>query len=859
MVSYQRQKLGQIRSQPISRTTECFLHNSSAEKQTKPLDLSNRNNCSANFWLYILRLFSIYIGIVFIYSDAYAEDLDSGLIKYVTFDEQGIDYSKINGKIVPGKFGAALKLERSRDYFDLGDLSVMEDYKFTIGFWYKSDNGRGWVFSEGNSSNNVAICGLVFSNRIKMFCRSSAASSMKRIRTISYAINDNRWHHVALTGDGNQMSIYIDGLLLGSMSLPELKPSFNMTSLGRLGRRNSTAYVKATFDDVRIYDRPLSLSAIRNLSKAPVIAKEAEPVASSISIPAHELPTPPLKLPTQAPILATEAASFEFPEANLTALFGKVPRPGVHPRILFGPAQLPAIRSRIRNSGSGKRAYGLLKRTADRLRKGELSGFYSALKSGDRNALKKIKSCFWRDKARMVMSYEAFIILIEDIRGSRTSDFTKALTTFAQITGGFYKKDVCRWLGDDHYALADLAYAYDFVYGKLSARQRSTIRQAVTAKLSKRRGYGMDLHRNDRIAPPNFQMHGMSHYILNLAFEGQPGFSESLNAKSESLAWDFLKYEIHADGTPREGMHYFHFGMEHGAEALIAMSRRGHNIINHQNYRRMLNWYIYSVEPYGYKFSTHGDTIRQDGGLMDNYTLLKYVWSNNTLFDYAWRHRMGDNYERFNQLHDYLMPAIFGANLKSVSKNATSLNLPLAFHSEDRGFSVARSSWDPDALSLHFSSRTDLHTTGHYHSDHNDFTLSARGRNWVKDWGYHSYRDYQHNLVRIDGRGQGYFPAFGTFPKFIHNDIITVSVGDAKYAYTYRWVHKSRKGASGYKKHSWQLDPNVNPIERSNTTWRSKWNPVQMAFRTVSWGRGSNPYVLVIDDIKKDNKSRLYE
>jgi hypothetical protein len=187
------------------------------------------------------------------------------------------------------------------------------------------------------------------------------------------------------------------------------------------------------------------------------------------------------------------------------------------------------------------------------------------------------------------------------------------------------------------------------------------------------------------------------------------------------------------------------------------------------------------------------------------------------------------------------------------------LDLPLAFYSEQRGFSVARSSWQPDALSLHFSARTDLHTTGHYHSDHNDFTLSARGRDWVKDWGYHSYRDFQHNLVRIDGRGQGYFPTFGEFPKFIHNEIITISVGDAKYPYTYRWVHKSRKGATDYKKHTWQIDPNVNPPERSNTTWRSEWNPVQKAFRTVSLVRGSNPYVLIIDDIKKDNQLRLYE
>ncbi len=771
-----------------------------------------------------------------------SDDINQGLVRYESFEDLNNTNATSKGKSVPGKYGDALSLNGSREYLDLGDMGLMEDYQFTISFWYKSDNGRGWAFSEGHSADNIDICGLAISRSLTMFCRSSASSSMKKKKTVSFDINDSRWHHIALTGDGDQMRLYIDGTHQGAMSLPQLRPALNMTSLGRLGRRNSSAYIKAAFDELRLYDRPLDLSEIRAIGDMP------SPVADELEIAAQT---------EQAPSLAT--TTLELPIANLTALFGKTPNPGVHPRILFGPDDLPAIRLRIQNTGSGRRAYSLLEQMADHLRNGALRDFYSALKSGDKGALNRISSCFWKDKARMVMAYEAYIILIEDINGSRASDFATALTTFAELTGGFYKKDICNWSGDDHYALVDLAYAYDFAYNKLSSNQRYRIRQAVTTKLQGRLGYGMDMNKEDRIAPPNYQMHGMGHYILNLAFEGQSGFSNHLNTQAEALAWEFLEHEIHADGVPMEDMHYFNFGMEHGAEALIAMSRRGHDIINHQNYRRLLNWYIYSVEPYGYTFSTHANTIRPDGGLMDNYTLLKYVWSNNGPLDYAWRHRMGDNYGKFNQLHDYLLPAIFGANLLDESKEAASLNLPLAFHSQEKGFSAARSSWEPDALSLHFSARSDLHTTGHYHSDHNDFTLSARGKDWAKDWGYHAYRDFQHNVVRIDGRGQGYFPSFGAFSKFIHHDDITVSIGDAKYAYTYRWVHNSRRGASGNKKYAWELDPFVNPAGRTNTTWRSEWNPVEKAFRSVALVRGTNPYVLIVDDIKKDNQSRQYE
>jgi len=806
-----------------------------------------------NVALYLTKILSVFAINAVMTSSVLAEAPSEGLIKYMTFDknEEGI-FVKDADQFISGKFGRGLSLSGSRDYIDLGDLSVMEDYTFTVSFWYKSKSSRGgWIFSEGNSSNNIPICGLSINRYIKMFCRSTASSSMKKSKIIKRELNDDNWYHIALAGDGSDMTLYIDGNYSGSMELPHRKPSFNMTSLGRLGRRNSAGYIDAVFDEARIYDRQLSDQDIASLAANRLPQEPDRFVASESATPESTL--------TALQVQSAPTAKFELPKADLEKHFGRTPKLGVHPRILFGPDELPAIRNRIRSTGSGKKAYEIVKRTAGHLRNGHLQQFYRALISGDRNAMKKISNCFWLDKARMVLSYEAYIILIDDIKGSRADDFARALTTFAEITGGFYKKNVCQWSGDDHFALADLAYAYDFAYHRLTNTQRNKIRQAVAAKLNGKVGYGMDMPKNDRIAPPNFQTHGMNHYILNLAFEGQPGFSSSLTTKAEALAWDFVEREIHRDGTPREEMHYFNFGMEHGAEAFIAMARRGHSIINHENYRRMLNWYIYSVEPYGYKFSTHGDTIRQGGGLMDNYTLLKYVWPKNLPLDYAWRNRMGDKYEKFNQFHDYLLPAIFGANLLSESRHAAAIGMPLAFYSEDRGFSVARSSWESDAISLRFSSRVDLHTTGHYHSDQNNFTLSARGRDWIKDWGYHSYRDFQHNLVLIDGKAQGYFPSASEFPLFIHNDVITTSVGDAQYAYTYRWVHNSRRGASDYKRYSWELEPGLDQKGRTNTTWRSQWNPVQKAFRTISLIRGQHPYVLVVDDVKKDDRTRVYD
>jgi hypothetical protein len=40
---------------------------------------------------------------------------------------------------------------------------------------------------------------------------------------------------------------------------------------------------------------------------------------------------------------------------------------------------------------------------------------------------------------------------------------------------------------------------------------------------------------------------------------------------------------------------------------------------------------------------------------------------------------------------------------------------------------------------------------------------------------------------------------------------------------------------------------------------RAPWYPVQKAFRTVTLARGQHPYVLVVDDIRKDDAEHLYE
>ena len=76
-------------------------------------------------------------------------------------------------------------------------------------------------------------------------------------------LTDNQWHHVAATYDGSVMKVYVDGVLEGS------KTASGAISTGiadvLIGSRDNRFYYTGSLDDIRIYDRTLSESAIQQI------------------------------------------------------------------------------------------------------------------------------------------------------------------------------------------------------------------------------------------------------------------------------------------------------------------------------------------------------------------------------------------------------------------------------------------------------------------------------------------------------------------------------------------------------------------------------------------------------------------
>ena len=167
----------------------------------------------------------------------------------------------------------------------------------------------------------------------------------------------------------------------------------------------------------------------------------------------------------------------------------------------------------------------------------------------------------------------------------------------------------------------------------------------------------------------------------------------------------------------------------------------------------------------------------------------------------------------------------------------------------------------------------------HFHSNSTMFTVSALGRKWAIDRGFHIAETKDNSLVLIDGRGQGFFPVGGKTAEYREEGNLTVIAGDASEPY--HWMTNSKNGIgvpylAGFtwepdteqdivkkyaevarmdKEHPWK-----DPVAGLDYTYRASYNPVEKAFRTAALRRGkAHSYVLIVDDIKKNERSHRYD
>ena len=223
-------------------------------------------------------------------------DITTGLKGHWKFDANAADSSgnNYNGTLTgnaaidtnagTNKVGAGkLTLDGTLDYVDLTThrASFTSLSQGTISAWVKTaTTGEGYIVSADNTSYDRAYTSLfVYQNKLNFWVANQGTYVLQAQTTVS--VNDNNWHHVAVTVDGSGNKLYIDGIekavtySTGSASMRSFfsdVTGIDFMSIG-IDKDNTglSGSMNGLLDDVRIYDRALTAGDISQLaSNAPV-------------------------------------------------------------------------------------------------------------------------------------------------------------------------------------------------------------------------------------------------------------------------------------------------------------------------------------------------------------------------------------------------------------------------------------------------------------------------------------------------------------------------------------------------------------------------------------------------------------
>ena len=340
---------------------------------------------------------------------------------------------------------------------------------------------------------------------------------------------------------------------------------------------------------------------------------------------------------------------------------------------------------------------------------------------------------------------------------------------------------------------------------------------------------------------------------------------------------------------------YFHLGQDESAPATLALARRGENQWVTTNLYQALLHPLYNLMPREadnfMQVLDHHDGAGFSGSShsLSSYYIAKYMYPDDPVIDFVYRQAV------HSVAGAALTRAIFAEPVTSASlpEVAQAKHLGLMKFDPYTGFAISRNSWDQNDLNLVMNNFT--LGGGHYHAQANSFSLSALGRVWANPPGYHIVPGdaQQQVLIQVHpgapDASQGYVgqgPSsydYATNPNGydgtpFHGVLLQVTEdpdhlyswfsGDATPAYNFI----GKRDHSGYVDtgltNDYMLIPGLlgtltaSDAAEFDASTRFKfafpYNKVKYAYRSILTARGKTPYVLVVDDIKRDGRPQNY-
>ncbi len=156
-----------------------------------------------------------------------------------------------------GEFGHAFRFDGNRDFVSLGNPAALQLQNFTISAWVQRDTAtQSLIFGYGQSGYGFGVFadGKLFLTQI----------GVSHVQTSTLQLNDNEFHHLAVTKSGSNVTFYIDGV---AEVAPPYSPTFSFFSNAAIGARADAtgADFDGRIDEVAVFNRPLTATEIQGL------------------------------------------------------------------------------------------------------------------------------------------------------------------------------------------------------------------------------------------------------------------------------------------------------------------------------------------------------------------------------------------------------------------------------------------------------------------------------------------------------------------------------------------------------------------------------------------------------------------
>lgn len=264
--------------------------------------------------------------------------------------------------------------------------------------------------------------------------------------------------------------------------------------------------------------------------------------------------------------------------------------------------------------------------------------------------------------------------------------------------------------------------------------------------------------------------------------------------------------------------------------------------------------------------------------------MAKYMFPKNATVDHVYRHFMSEldePYARLNRIQCRLPVIAFAVPISPMDEKEQpvpeKLNLPLDFVCRSRGKVIMRSDWSKKAMWFTFDARPDGFLIGHDACSRGAFVLNSEGRSWgfCPEWKwFRECSDY--SLPLIDNVGQEAKAPFVKIIEIVPRNSFTFASADLTYAYNWKWSNWVNEGKD-CSKQGFEAEPN-DPRDFGYNVW---WSPqkvfgernvgfnglfvwrkriatVENVTRSTIMVRAKKPFVIIADDIEKDDENHEY-